>query len=205
MRFKPEITFIKDQFLNPEVIPLHQPVFNGNEKEYLLNTIGSTFVSSVGAYVDIFENDFAEFTNTTKVTAVVNGTAALQVALKLVEVSINEEVITQSLTFVATANAITYNNASPVFIDVDLDTMGMSPKALKIFLEEFGDLRENGCFNKSTGNRIAACVPMHTFGFMSRIDEIIAICQDWSIPVVEDAAEALGSYYKGKSLVVLVK
>src|SRR5690606_23253670 len=139
-----------------------------------------------------------DITGAAKAVAVVNGTASLQVALRLAGVKKDEEVLTQALTFIATANAIVYNNAIPVFLDVDLDTMGLSPKSVENFLEEFGDLREDGCYNKSTGRRIAACMPMHTFGFPVHLDELLAVCKKWQIPVVEDAAESLGSYYKGK-------
>ncbi len=198
MNFDGTVEFIKDCFGRPDFIPLHIPNFWGNEKKYLADTIETTFVSSVGAYVNKFEEQIATYTQTAKCAAVVNGTAALQVGLRVVGVKAGDEVITQALTFVATTNAIAYNFAKPVFVDVDLDTMGMSPVALKNFLNEFGEKREDGCYNKKTGNRIAACVPMHTFGFMCRIDEIVAICSDWNIPVVEDAAEALGSSYKGK-------
>lgn len=192
------IEFIKKCFGNPEFVPLHVPNFWGNEKKYLADTIDSTFVSSVGAYVNKFEAQMAAYTQTAKCAAVVNGTAALQVGMRVVDVQHGDEVITQALTFVATANAIAYNFATPVFIDVDKDTMGMSPKALSDFLEEFGEKREGGCFNKRTGKRLAACIPMHTFGFMCRIVEIVAICDAWGIPVVEDAAEALGSTYNEK-------
>jgi aminotransferase in exopolysaccharide biosynthesis len=170
----------------------------GNEKKYLLDTIDSTFVSSVGAYVDKFESMMQDISQTQKAIAVVNGTSGIQVALRLVGVKAGDEVLTQALTFVATANAIAYNGAKPVFLDVDLDTMGLSPNAIQNFLEEYGDLREDGCYNKKTGNKIAACLPMHTFGFPTRIDEIINICNTWKIPVVEDAAESLGSEYKGQ-------
>ena len=193
------ISFIQDTFNTKEFIPLHEPRFQGNEKKYLNNTIDSTFVSSVGAYVDRFEAMMQEITNTEKAVAVVNGTSGIQVALRLVGVNKGDEVLTQALTFVATANAIAYNAAKPVFIDVDRDTMGLSPKALNDFLDEFGELREDGCYNKKTGNKIAACLPMHTFGFPVRIDEIVKICTNWKIPVVEDAAESLGSEFKGKS------
>lgn len=191
-------SFIKSLYPNTDFIPLHAPVFRGKEKEYLIDTIDTTFVSSVGAYVDRFEGMMSEITKTSKAVAVVNGTAAIQIALQLVGVKKNEEVLTQALTFVATANAISYTNAHPVFIDVALDTMGLSPIALSEFLEHYGELRESGCFNKSTGRRIAACVPMHTFGFPVHLDEISAICKQWNIPLVEDAAESLGSEYKGK-------
>lgn len=187
------IDFIQEQFQSREFIPLHAPVFNGKEKEYLLDTIDSTFVSSVGAYVDAFEAKMQELTQTPKAVAVVNGTAALQVALRLAGVKAGEEVLTQALTFVATANAIAYNQAHPVFLDVDRDTMGLSPDALTAFLETHAEKRENGAYNKTTQRRIAACLPMHTFGLMCRIEAIVEICAEWNIPVVEDAAEALGS------------
>ncbi len=197
--FEAIIRGIRKSFNTKEFIPLHVPQFWGKEKENLLDTIDSTFVSSVGAFVNKVEEQMTDLTKTAKAAAVVNGTAGLQVSLRIAGVNPGDEVLTQALTFVATANSIAYNHASPVFIDVDKDTMGLSPIALKNFLEEFGDLREEGCFNKKTNKRIAACMPMHTFGFMCRIDEIVAICDDWEIPVVEDAAEALGSSYKGIS------
>lgn len=195
---KDTITFIQDIYRTKEFIPLHAPTFGGNEKKYLLETIDSTFVSSVGAYVDQFEGMMTAITNTKKSVAVVNGTAGIQVALRLVGVSAGDEVITQALTFVATANAIAYNGASPIYLDVDLDTMGLSPEAVSQFLNEFGDLREEGCFNKKTGKRISACLPMHTFGFPVHLDELKAVCDAWKIPIVEDAAESLGSEYKNK-------
>ena len=192
------ISFIRDKFKSEDFIPLHVPTFNGNEKKYLNECIDSTYVSSVGPFVDKFEELMNTITQTKKTTAVVNGTAGLQVALRLVGVEKDTEVITQALTFVATANAIVYNNAHPVFLDVDIDTMGLSPKAVRIFLEEFGELRENGCYNKKTGRKIAACMPMHTFGFPVHLDELIKVCKDWKIPLIEDAAESLGSEYKGR-------
>lgn len=193
------IDFVRNQFNEPEkFIPLHIPTFRGNEKKYLEECINSTFVSSVGAFVDSFEERMSEITQTKKSIATVNGTAALEVALRLAGVKKEEEVITQALTFVATANAIAYNNAIPVFLDVDLDTMGLSPNAVEIFLEEYGEIREGGCYNKKTGRRIAACMPMHTFGFPVHLDELIVVCKKWNIPIVEDAAESIGSSYKGK-------
>jgi len=192
------IKLIRDTFKTEEFIPLHVPTFAGNEKKYLEKCIDTTFVSSVGAYVDKFEEMMQEITKTKKAIAVVNGTSGLQVALRLVGVNNGDEVLTQALTFVATANAIAYLGAKPVFLDVDLDTMGLSPTAIKNFLEEYGELRDDGCYNKKSGNRISACMPMHTFGFPVRIDEIIKICKDWKIPVVEDAAESLGSEFNGK-------
>lgn len=192
------VSFVRDQYSTDQFIPLHEPRFRANERKYVLDTIDSTFVSSVGAYVDRFEDMMQTFTGAEKAVAVVNGTASLQVALRLAGVKAGDEVITQALTFVATANAIAYNHAKPVFVDVDLDTMGLSPKAVSDFLEEYGEIREDGCYNKSTGKRIAACMPMHTFGFPVHLDELLAVCNKWNIPLVEDAAESLGSYYKGK-------
>ena len=188
--------FVRDKFNTNEFIPLHVPTFIGNEEKYVNNTIKSTFVSSVGKYVDKFELDLSSFLKAKRSVAVVNGTSALQIALKLAGVKENDEVITQSLTFVATANAIKYNNAHPVFVDVDIDTMGLSPTALANFLDEFGDIRKDGCYNKFSGRRIGACMPMHSFGFPVHIDELVIVCNKWNIPIVEDAAEALGSKYK---------
>lgn len=196
--FSSVISFIKKQYNTESFIPLHVPHFKGNEKKYLLDTIDSTFVSSVGEYVDKFELMLSRITQTKKTVAVVNGTAAIQVALRLVGVKEGDEVLTQALTFIATANAISYNGAIPVFIDVDLDTMGLSPKAVHEFLSEYGDLREDGCYNKKTGRKIGACLPMHTFGFPVHLSELLAVCYSWKIPLVEDAAESLGSEYKGK-------
>lgn len=192
------LSFIKDQYKTEDFIPLHVPRFRGNEKKYLIETIDSTFVSSVGAYVDKFESMMENIVEVEKAVAVVNGTSSLQVALRLAGVKAGDEVITQALTFIATANAIAYNHAEPIFLDVDLDTMGLSPKAVSEFLEEFGELREDGTYNKNTGKKIAACMPMHAFGFPVHLDELITVCDKWGIPVVEDAAESLGSYYKGK-------
>lgn len=192
------ISFVRDTFDSKDFIPLHEPNFSGNEKEYVLDTIKSTFVSSVGGYVDRFEEMMQRRTQTTKGIAVVNGTAGLQVALRLAGVERGDEVLTQALTFIATANAIAYNGAHPVFLDVDRDTMGLSPDFVKAFLEEHGEIREGVCYNKKTGRKISACLPMHTFGFPVRIAELVSTCNSWQIPVVEDAAESLGSKYKGK-------
>lgn len=195
---KDTISFIREVYQTEEFIPLHEPCFTGNEKKYLLDCIDSTFVSSVGAYVDKCEEMMQKITGSKKAVAVVNGTSGLQVALRLAGVKENNEVLTQALTFVATANSIVYNNAKPVFLDVDLDTMGLSPQAIQTFLEEYGEMREDGCYNSNSGNKIAACLPMHTFGFPTHIEEIIQICREWSIPVIEDAAESLGSEYRGR-------
>ena len=194
------IDFIKNQFPTKNFIPLHEPNFSGKEKEYVLDTIESTFVSSVGPYVDKFEIMIAELSKTHKSVAVVNGTSALQVALRLSGVESGDEVLTQALTFIATINAIIYNGASPIFIDVDIDTMGLSPKAVESFLEEFGDLRDGVCYNKKTNKKIAACMPMHTFGFPVHLNELLRVCDKWKIPLVEDAAEAIGSEYYSKPI-----
>lgn len=175
-------------------VPLHRPVFEGNERQYLLDCIDSNFVSSVGAKVIEFERQVAAFTGARYAIATVNGTAALHAALQLVGVQRDDEVISQALTFVATCNALSYAGAHPVFVDVDRDTMGMSPVALERFLAHYGEKRKGHAWNKITGRRISACVPMHTFGLPCRIEQITALCQEWSIPVVEDAAESLGSY-----------
>lgn len=196
--FAQVVSFIRDQFSTKDFIPLHEPKFCGNERKYVLDTIDSTFVSSVGAYVNRFESVLATITGTKNAVAIVNGTSALQVALRVAGVRQGDEVLTQAMTFVATANAITYSGASPIFIDVDLDTMGLSYSKVATFLETYGDLREDGCYNKTTDKRIAACVPMHTFGFPVHLNELLEICKKWNIPIVEDAAESLGSYYHGR-------
>ena len=193
------INFFKSQFPNKEIISLHEPKFSEKEKEYVIDTINSTFVSSVGPYVDKFELMMSEITKTKKSIATVNGTSALQVALRLSGVKTGDEVITQALTFIATINAIIYNNADPIFLDVDIDTMGLSPKAVNIYLEENGEIREDGfCYNIKTNKKIAACMPMHTFGFPVHLDELILVCSKWNIPIVEDAAESIGSEYNNK-------
>lgn len=191
--FKNVIEEIKSHF--PEgFIPLHVPIFVGNEKKYLNECIDSTFVSSVGKFVDRFEADMKVITGAKRVVATMNGTAALHIALHVLGVGLEDEVLTQPLTFVATCNAIKYTGATPVFVDVDLDTMGMCPKSLSAFLEEHCELKNGQCINKTTGKIIRACVPMHTFGFPCAIQEIVAVCKEWNIEVVEDAAESLGSW-----------
>ena len=195
--FAKTISFIKNLQPGKHKIPLHEPFISGNEKKYVTDAIDSTFVSSVGEYVNRFERMMAELAGTEHAIATVNGTSALHIALILAGVKAKDEVLTQALTFVATANSISYIGAKPVFIDVDRDTMGMSPKKLNEFLEKFGVKRNDGyTYNKLSGKRIKACVPMHTFGFPCRIDQLVAICEKWNIPVTEDAAESIGSYYK---------
>jgi aminotransferase in exopolysaccharide biosynthesis len=199
------IRFIRELYQNPDgFISLHEPVFNGNEKKYINECIDSTFVSSVGKFVDEFEIKMAEFTGAKKAVVCVNGTNALHLALVLAGVERDTEVVTQPLTFIATANAISYCGAQPIFLDVDLDTLGLSPAALKNWLETSTIKQINKSTNQQetinikTGKRISACVPMHTFGHPARIDELVEICNKYNIPVVEDAAESLGSYYKGQ-------
>ena len=191
--------FIREQlYPGQDVIGLHEPTFEGNEKEYVLSAIESTFVSSVGEYVDRFEEMVAEYTGAAKAVATVNGTAALHAALHVVGVGPNDLVITQPLTFVATANAIRYCGADPVFLDVENDTMGLSPTAVLDFLKNECRFDERlGAIHVASGRRVTACVPMHTFGFPMRIEELVGACDRWKIPVVEDAAESLGSYVHG--------
>lgn len=192
------VDFIKETFKIQEFIPLHEPRFIGNEKKYLNDCIDSTFVSSVGKYVDTFEKEFAKTVGSKFAVATVNGTAALHISLLLADVKKDDEVITQPLTFIATCNAISYIGAKPIFIDVDLDNMGLSPKSLKNFLETNCEVIDDKCINKTTNKQIKACAPMHTFGHPCKIDEIKEICDSWNITLVEDAAESLGSYYKNK-------
>ncbi|MDA8817695.1 LegC family aminotransferase [Planktomarina sp.] len=197
--FEDVITFVKDTFQKDGLLQLHEPIFIGNEKKYLNDCIKTTFVSSIGKYVTQFEGMLAAFSGANYAVATTNGTSALHIALEIVGVDKSCEVITQPLTFIATANAISYCGAKPIFVDVDKDTLGLSPIKLKLFLDEFATLNETGdCINKSTGKVIKACVPMHTFGHPCRIDEIVEICNVYNIAVVEDAAESLGSYYKGQ-------
>ena len=196
--YKETVNFIKELYHTEDFIPLHAPVFFGNEKKYLEECIDSTFVSSVGKFVDRFEEMMADYTGAKKAVVCVNGTNALHLALQLVGVEKGDEVLTQALTFIATANAISYCGAQPVFLDVDKETMGLSPNAVEKWLDSNAVLKDGVCYNKTTGRRIKACVPMHTFGHPVRIDELIAVCEKYHIELVEDAAESLGSYCKGK-------
>jgi perosamine synthetase len=190
---------IREIYSEPsELIYLHVPVFVGNEKKYLNDCIDSTFVSSVGKYVDRFEDMIAEYTGAKKAIACVNGTNALHLALLIAGVERGDEVITQSLTFIATANAISYCGAIPIFIDVDIETMGLSSNATEIWLSKNAEVKNGNCYNKNTGHRIKACVPMHTFGHPVLIEELIKVCEKYKIELIEDAAESLGSFYKDK-------
>jgi aminotransferase in exopolysaccharide biosynthesis len=196
--YKEIIKFIRKIYKTEDFIPLHAPVFNGNEEKYVIDTIHSTYVSYVGGYVNKFEEKIAEYTGSKYAIATVNGTSALHIALILARVQEGDEVITQPVTFVATCNTIKYCNAYPVFIDISLKTLGMDPKSLEKFLVEFTEIRNGYTYNKKTGRRIKACVPVHVFGHPVEIDEIVEICEKYNIVLVEDAAEALGSFYKNK-------
>ncbi|UYU30730.1 LegC family aminotransferase [Siccibacter colletis] len=192
------ISFIRDVYKTDEFIPLHAPTFQGNEKKYVLDTLESTFVSSVGKYVDDFERKMEVYTGTARAVATVNGTAALSAALYLAGVKRGDLVVTQALTFVATCNALFHLGAEPVFIDVSRVSLGLCPVALDNWLEENAQLTEQECVHKKTRQVIRAAVPMHTFGHPVELDELIAVCNKWHIALVEDAAESLGSFYKGK-------
>ena len=190
--------FIRSIYKTDTFIPLHEPRFKGNEKKYLNECIDSTFVSSVGKFVDRLELEIAKFTGAKYAIATSNGTSALHISLIISGVESGHEVITQPLTFVATCNAINYCNAKPIFIDVDKDTMGMSPLALEKFLKENAKVQDQQCINKISGKIIKACIPMHTFGHPCRINDIKKICKKWFITLVEDSAESLGSFYKSQ-------
>ena len=198
MEFKKITDYIRDLYGGGDFIPLAVPVFIGNEKKYLNECIDTTFVSSVGKFVDRFEEDITNYTGCKKAVVCVSGTNALHMSLMLAGVERNDEVITQSLTFIATCNALSYIGAHPVFIDVDIDTMGLSPFAMKEWLTTHAEIRNGECWNKRTGRRIKACVPMHTFGHPVHLDKLIEVCNEWHLPLVEDAAESIGSLYKGK-------
>lgn len=195
--YKSVVDFIHGLYPKEDVVPLHAPCFLGNEKKYLNECIDSTYVSSVGKFVDRFEEMVADYTGATKAVVCVNGTNALHMALLLVGVERDDEVISQALTFVATANAISYIGAHPVFLDVDKDTMGLSPVSLRKWLEESTEIRGAYCYNKKTGRRVRACVPMHTLGHPVKIQEIQSVCAQYHIELVEDAAESIGSLYGG--------
>ncbi|MCR6523198.1 LegC family aminotransferase [Lysinibacillus capsici] len=186
------------QLYGKEFVPLHEPTFNEKEVEYVSDCIETGWVSSVGAYVTRFEEDLAKFVGVKRAVAVVNGTASLHIALKAVGVEAQDEVLMPSLTFIATANAVSYLQAVPHFVDVNEETLGVDPVKLEQYLVQIGEMRGGVLFNKQTNRRIKALVPMHTFGHPCMMDELVAICEKYHIVLVEDAAESLGSYYKGK-------
>ena len=196
--FSEFINFIRDIYSTKKNIPLHEPKFIGNEKKYLNQCIDTSFVSSVGKFVDKFEKKIAKYTGAKYAVATTNGTSALHISLILAGVEQDDEVITQPLNFVASCNAISYCKARPIFIDVDKDTMGLSPKALRSFLKNNTKIKNKKCINKKTNKVIRACIPMHSYGHPCRIDEINKILRKHYIFLIEDAAESLGSFYRNK-------
>jgi len=188
------ISFVKSLYGSENLIPLHEPQLDDSDKDLIIQAIDSTFVSSVGVLVTDFEKNICEYTGSSYAVAVVNGTAALYVSLELSGVNIGDEVLTQSLTFVASTNAIHQCKAFPIFIDVDRETMGMCPVSLEKFLKKNCEIRDEGCWNHSTNRYIKACMPMHTFGFPGEVEKIKKICSNYGISLVEDAAESLGSF-----------
>ena len=197
--FEKIVSFIKNYYGNPDgVIQLHEPRFVGNDRKYVLDAIDSTYVSSVGKYVDRFEEMIRDYTSTKFAIATVNGTAALHMSLLLAGVKKDELVITQPLSFVATCNAISYVGADPLFVDVDMHTLGLSANKLEVFLKEKTEIKNGNCYHKKSNKKISACVPMHTFGHPVEIDKIVELCNLYFIPVIEDAAESIGSKYKNK-------
>ncbi|MED4780394.1 LegC family aminotransferase [Brevibacillus choshinensis] len=181
-----------------EFVPLHEPSFQGNEWMYVKECIDSGWVSSVGKYVNKFEEMLVDYTGVKHAVAVVNGTAALHVCLILAGVEPNDEVLVPALTFIATANAVTYCGAIPHFVDSSYETLGLDPVKLDLYLKEIGEQHKDGCYNKVTGRRIKAVLPMHTFGHPVDLDNLADVCLRYNIELVEDAAESLGSYYKGR-------
>ena len=198
MEYKKITDFIHDLYGAQDFVPLAVPVFMGNEKKYLNECIDTTFVSSVGKFVDRFEEDTAKYTGAKRAVVCVSGTNALHMSLMLAGVERDDEVLTQALTFIATCNALSYIGAHPVFIDVDKDTMGLSPVAVREWLAKNSEQKNGQCYNKRTGRRVKACVPMHTFGHPVHLDELVEVLKEYHIELVEDAAESIGSLYKGK-------
>ena len=198
VEYKKITDFIHDLYGAKDFVPLAVPVFIGNEKKYLNECIDTTFVSSVGKFVDRFEEETAEYTGAKRAVVCVSGTNALHMSLMLAGVQRDDEVLTQALTFIATCNALSYIGAHPVFIDVDRDTMGLSPVAVREWLAKNSEQKNGECYNKNTGRRVKACVPMHTFGHPVHLDELVEVLNEYHIELVEDAAESIGSLYKGK-------
>lgn len=183
---------------NDNFVSLHEPTFAGNEWDYVKDCLDTGWVSSVGSYVDRFEVMLAEFTGVKRAIAVVNGTAALHICLKLAGVKVNDEVLLPTLTFVATPNAVNYCGAFPHFVDSEEATLGLDPRKLANYLSEITEIRGNECFNRETGRRIKSVVPMHTYGHPVDLDSLLDVCERFKLVLIEDAAESLGSYYKGK-------
>jgi perosamine synthetase len=180
------------------LVALHEPEFTGNERALVGDCLNSTFVSSVGKYVGQFEEMLTDFTGAKHAVVVVNGTAALHIALKLSGVEIEDEVLVPALSFVATANAVAYCGGVPHFVDSDIRTMGLDPLALRDYLAELGEFTRQGLRNRKTGRRIAAVVPMHAYGHPVALEELIEVADRYRLPIVEDAAESLGSTYRGR-------
>jgi len=197
--YKKIVNFVRDTYQTNEFIPLHAPTFNGNEKNYVSSTIESTFVSSVGEYVDRFEQLVEQYTGAGKAVSTVNGTAALHTSLYMAGIKAGDLVITQALTFVATCNALYHMGVQPIFVDISLASLGLCPKATDEYLTEHAQLNNDGeCIHKISGQRIQAVMPMHTFGHPVELDELSVVCKRWNLLLIEDAAESLGSYYKGR-------
>ncbi len=196
--FDDVIDFIRTLYQSEGDISLHSPLFIGNEKKYLNECIDSTFVSSVGKFVNQVESRIADYTGSKFAIATSSGTSALHISLLISNVNKGDEVITQPITFVATCNAINYCGANPIFVDVNKDTMGLCPLALESFLEKNTLVKDNKCINKNTGRIIKACIPVHTFGHSCEISQIEKICRKYQIILIEDAAESLGSFYDEK-------
>ncbi|TGL99202.1 LegC family aminotransferase [Leptospira jelokensis] len=193
-----EITNTIQKTIGVESAVLHEPEFSGNEWKYLKECLDSGFVSSVGKFVDRFEKELSDYTGSKYAVAVVNGTSALHIALKLVGVEAGDEVILPSLSFVATANAITYAGGIPHFADSESKHLGLDPFALRDYLKTASEIKNGKCINKFSGNVIRAIVPMHTFGHPVMLDELISVAHDYRLSLVEDSAESLGSLYSGK-------
>lgn len=189
---------IKAMLPKQEFISLHEPRLTGNENEYVKECIDTGWVSSVGKFVDRFEQDLATYTGVKRAVAVVNGTSALHVCLMLSGVKAGDEVLVPALTFIATANAVTYCNAIPHFVDSTMETLGMDPDRLDEYLAEISEQRADGCYNRQTGRRISAVVPMHTFGHPVDMDKMQLLCEKYHLTLVEDCAESIGSFYKGR-------
>ncbi len=181
-----------------QIVALHEPLFRGDEWLYTKECLDTGWVSSVGKFVDRFEQNLADFTGVNYAVAVINGTAALHICLKVLEVKPEDEVLIPTLTFIATANAVVYCGAIPHFIDSELKTLGMDPLKLDDYLKEIAEVRGENCFNKLTGRRIQAVIPMHTFGHPVDIEKLFEVCRRYKITMIEDAAESIGSTYKGK-------
>ena len=192
------VKMIKSALPQGKSIPLHEPYFGGNEWLYVKECLDTGWVSSVGKYVDLFEEKLAEFTGVKRAVAVANGTEALHICLKLVGVEQNDEVLIPALTFIATANAVVYCGGVPHFIDSESKTLGIDADKLRDYLKNIADIRNNECYNKITNRRIKAVVPMHTFGHPVDLDKLVAVCEEFYLDLVEDNAESLGSYYKGR-------